>query len=56
VPLFYFGPISDKTKEIKDAKVAVTTNQGKLENYEAVVNPITASKQAVHTIVETWKQ
>lgn len=56
VPLYYFGPIADKSSIIKETIVNMTTDQGSIESYDAKVNPITANKNDVHTIVEKWTE
>jgi len=58
VPMYYFGPIDDRGSIIKDVKVGLSTEMGKVEDYEAKVEPITANKtdpENTWTISETWK-
>lgn len=54
IPMYYFGPVQSKRGVIKDAKIAVTDNKGKVENFETKVNPITANITDAHTITEKW--
>lgn len=54
-PLYYYPPVTNIGKIIKDVKVGFSTDQGVIENYEAKVNPITANQNQPHTIVETLK-
>lgn len=56
VPMYYYGPIMDKSSVIKDVILNINTDQGRAEVYEAKVSPITANKTDPHSIIETWKQ